>query len=81
VDLKTYQRETVIHRRVYEGLREHLRREHAGKYVALGQGQVIAITNTYDEASAAVNRLHPVPEYYLIFPAEMDPPFELAYDF
>jgi hypothetical protein len=38
------------------------------------------VADTFDEAQAAVQRWQPVPEYALIFPAEMEPAFELASD-
>lgn len=81
VDLATYKRETAINKPAYEQLRERIRRDYTGQYIALANGQLIAATPTFDEAKEAVHRLDPVPEYYLIFPAEMEPDFELAYDF
>jgi hypothetical protein len=79
--LETYQQQSAIHRRLYESLREQICRDHQGKYIALAQGRLVAIAPTYDEARSAIEQLEPVPEYYLIFPAEMEPAFELAYDF
>ena len=80
MDLATFERESAIHRKVYEGLREQIRREYAGQYVALAQGKLIAVAPTFDEAKAAVLELKPVPEYYLVFPAEMEPLFEPIQD-
>ncbi len=81
MDLATFERESALHRKVYEGLRDQIRREHAGQYVALAQGRLVTVAPTFDEARAAVLRLQPTPEYYLVFPAEMEPPFHLVYDF
>jgi hypothetical protein len=81
MDMATYKRETAINKPAYERLREQIRRDHQGQYIALANGQLIAATATFDEAEEAVQRLDPVPEYYLIFPAEIEPDFELAYDF
>ncbi len=80
MDRATFDGEALRHRRIYESSREEIKRKHAGKYVALGQGCVLASAPTYDEAQRIVEGLQPVPEYYLIFPAEMEPSFELAYD-
>jgi hypothetical protein len=81
MDLATFERETAIHRQVYAAIRDRVRRgEYAGKYLALAGGRHL-VSSTYDEAKAAVEKLEPVPEYFLIFPAEMDPPFELSWEF
>ncbi len=44
--------------------------------MALGDGRILASAADYDEVKAAVQELHPVPVFYLIFPAENEPPFE-----
>lgn len=80
MDRATFDRATALHRQVYEGLREQIQRDYAGKYVVLACGRLLVATETFDEAQAVVQNLRPVPEYALIFPAEMDPPFALAYD-
>jgi hypothetical protein len=76
MDAAMFQRETARNRRAYEARREQIRREHAGHYVALGEGRVLAAAQTYAEAMAAVQRLQPVPEYFLVFPATDEPIFE-----
>ena len=80
MDRQTFDREADLNRCAYESLREPIRRDYAGKYVALAQGRVVAVAPTFDEARAIVESLRPVPEYYLVFPAEMEPDFGLAYD-
>jgi hypothetical protein len=80
VDLPTYTRESNLNRQAYAQLREHLQREYAGKYVALAHGKLIGAAPSFDEARALVNRLDPVPEYYLVFPATAEPDFDLVYD-
>jgi hypothetical protein len=80
MDRATFDRETAVHCEVFERHRETIHRDCAGKYVVLTQGRLLAVTETFDEARSAVEQLQPLPEYILIFPAEMDPPFELAYD-
>jgi hypothetical protein len=81
MDAATFERETAFNRQAYESLRDHIRREHAGLYVALGQGRILAVAPTYDEALAAVQRQEPVPEYFLVFPADDEPVFEPFYDY
>jgi hypothetical protein len=81
MDQATFDRETAINRKAYEQLKDQIRTQHAGKYVALGLGKVLAVAPTFDEVKAAVDQLQPIPEHVLIFPAEMEPSFELVYDF
>jgi hypothetical protein len=80
VDLDTFSSESAINRRAYEALREQVRREYAGSYVALAHGKIVGAARTFDGARSLVERLVPVPEYYLVFPAEADPDFGLVYD-
>ena len=51
-----------------------------GQYVALAHGRVIGAAPTFDEARALVQRLQPTPEYYLVFPAGVEPDFDVVYD-
>jgi hypothetical protein len=81
MDQATFDRETAINRKAYEQLKDKIRTEHAGQYIALAYGRIIAASPSYDEVEAAVEKLQPMPEYYLIFPAEMDPPFEPVLDY
>jgi hypothetical protein len=76
VDAVTFERETSVNRKAYERLREQIRRDHAGHYVALGQGRILATSATYDGAMAAVQQVQPVPEFYLVFYADEEPSFE-----
>jgi len=78
--MATFTKESTLNRKAYEQLREHIRREYAGKYVALAHGKVVAAASTFDEARVLVERLESVPEYYLVFPAEVEPDFDLVYD-
>jgi hypothetical protein len=79
MDQATFERETARNRAAYEQLREQIRRDYAGRYIALGDGRILASSTDYHEVEALVQQLRPVPEYYLIFPAEMEPPFEPYY--
>lgn len=80
MDLATCQTEMSWNRKAYENLRDRIRTEFAGNYVALARGQVIAATATFDEALSAIRELQSQPEYYMIFPAESEPNFDLVYD-
>lgn len=81
MDMATYERETAINRKAYEALKDQIRAEHAGKYVALGSGRILAVAPTFDEVEAALGHLQDIPECYFVFPAEMEPHFELVYDY
>jgi Family of unknown function (DUF5678) len=76
MDETLFERETAANRAAYEGLRERVKREYAGQYVALAHGRIVAAAATFDQTMAAVQRLAPVPEYYLVFPANEEPCFE-----
>jgi hypothetical protein len=76
MDHVTYEREMAANRSAYENLRERIRRDYAGRYVALADAKIVAEATSYDAAVAAVQRLNPVPECYLVFPADEEPDFE-----
>ena len=76
MDEALFERETAANRAAYEGLRDRVKREYTGQYVALAHGTIVAAAPTFDETMAAVQRLTPVPEYYLVFPADEEPSFE-----
>ncbi len=76
MDLGTFQRERRLNCQACEGLREQIRSLRKGRYVALGQGKIFAFSDTYGEAMELVQRLRPVPEYFLVFLAEDEPAFE-----
>lgn len=80
MDLSTFTREAALNRQAYEQLREHIRHEHAGKYVALARGKVVGTAGTFAAARALVEQLVVRPDYYLVFPANADPDFDLIYD-
>jgi hypothetical protein len=79
MDQATFDRETAVNQAAYERLRDKIQRDYAGQYVALGQGKILAAAPTYDDAMAAVQDLQPVPEYFLVFPADEEPCF-VPYD-
>jgi hypothetical protein len=81
MDAETIEHEVARNRQAYATLREHIRRDYAGLYVALGEGRILAAAPSYDEALAAVGRLQPVPEYFLVFAADDEPGFEPFYDY
>ena len=80
MDRATFAKESHINRQAYERLRAQIRRDHAGKYVALAGGRVVGAANSFDAARALVERLELVPEYYLVFLADAEPNFDLVYD-
>jgi hypothetical protein len=76
MDQATFERELQVNRQAYEKLREQIRRDYAGKYVGIAEGRLIAAATTFEDVQAAIEQLQPVPEYFLIFPADEEPPFE-----
>ncbi len=76
MDDAAFEREMAVNRTAYEGLREQVRRDYAGQYVALAHGKIIAGGPNYDDVVAAVQKMSPLPEHYLVFPADEEPGFE-----
>jgi hypothetical protein len=66
----------ACNRQAYESLKDQIRPDYAGQYVAIAFGQIVATSPDFDEANAAVERLQPAPEHALVFLAEDDPAFE-----
>src|SRR5438093_887618 len=81
MDQVAFEQATALHREAYEKLREQIRRDYAGQYVGMAEGRLIAAAATYNEVKAAIERLTPTPEYYLIFEADDEPLFEAIDNF
>jgi len=80
VDIATYLRESDLNRQTYETLRERIRRDFAGQYVAMARGRIVGAATTFDAARRLIEQLDPTPEYYLVFPADVAPDFGLVHD-
>jgi hypothetical protein len=76
MDEQMYERWVAVNREAWDRLREQVHREHPDGYVALGEGCILASAPTYYETKAAVEQLSPVPEFFLVFPADEEPIFE-----
>jgi Family of unknown function (DUF5678) len=75
----TFDQEMACNRQAYEQLKEQIRRDYAGQYVAIAFGKIVAVNPDFDEAVAAVERLNPPPEHSVVFPASDEPMFEPFY--
>jgi hypothetical protein len=80
MNMATFTKESALNRQAFQHLRTQIRRDHSGQYVALAHGKILGAAPTFDEARALVICLDPVPEYYLVFPADNEPDFDLAFD-
>jgi hypothetical protein len=76
VDRSAFDEEMARNRLAYEGLREQIQREYAGKYVAMAFGRIVAVSPDFDQARKAVEQLTPAPTHALVFAAEDEPAFE-----
>jgi hypothetical protein len=76
MDLARFETELAQNRAAYERLRDAIRQDYAGKYVAIARGQLLGAAPTFEEASALVAQLEPGPEHFVVFPAEVEPMFE-----
>jgi hypothetical protein len=79
--MTTFATELVQNQEAYARLREQIRGMHAGRYVAIARGALVAVADSFDEAAAAVDRLRPPAEHFLVFPADDDPVFDVIDDF
>jgi hypothetical protein len=77
----SFEEQIDLNRRAYESVREEIRRNYAGQYVAIAQGRLVAAAPTYDEAVAAIRRLTPEPECFLVFEADEEPCFDVVTDY
>jgi len=68
-----FEREDAIHRKVYEELKDQIHRDCAGMFVGIANGRLIAASPSFDDVEAAIQKLKPVPEYFLLFPADEGP--------
>jgi hypothetical protein len=80
VSTTQFDQEMACNREVYERLKEQIRHDFAGQYVAIAFGKIIAISPNFDEAKTAVDRLQPAPAHCVVFPAEDEPHFEPVED-
>ena len=76
MEMSTFDRQMAVDRRAYETLREQITRDHAGKFVAIAFGNLMAPFNSFHEALYAVQALRPAPEHYLVFAADEQPIFD-----
>ncbi len=73
--------ELALNRTAFDGLREKIRQSPPGQYAAIAQGRLISLASTFEEAVAAIERLQPRPEHFLVFPVDEEPAFEVIDDF
>lgn len=78
---KRFEQSIAINEQTYKQLRDEIRQNHAGEYVAMVDGKIITTAPTYDEALASVHRLDPMPECYFIFEADNEPIFDVVTDY
>ena len=71
-----FDHELAENRKAYEALRDEIRRQHKGKYVAMAFGKIICISPDFDEAVRALDSLQPEPISAAVFAAEEEPAWE-----
>lgn len=68
--------ELEVNRQAYERLRDQIRRDHAGKYVGMAFGRIVAVDSNYDVVVAQMDSMAPMPACALVFAADDDPLFD-----
>lgn len=71
-----FEHELDQNKQAWNTLRAQVRREYAGKFVALAFGRIVGSDLRVDRLTAVVESLDPKPVHYEIFPAETDPLFD-----
>ena len=66
----TFDEQMELNRAAYERVREEIHRAGSGHYAAIAAGRLLAITEDFHSAVAAVESLAPIPEHYLVFPTD-----------
>ena len=74
----TFDEQMELNRAAYERVREEIRRRGAGHYVAIASGRLLAITDDFPSAAAAIEALQPAPEHFLVFPSDAEPIFDVV---
>lgn len=76
-----FEQAILLNRAAYASLREQIRTQHAGQYVVLGNGRLLAWAPTYDDAVAKLRQLSSPPECYFVFQADDEPVFDVFTDY
>jgi hypothetical protein len=63
-------------KRAWALLRDQVRKDHAGQFVALAFGRIVAADTRVDRLTATIEAMDPKPAHFEIFPAEADPLFD-----
>jgi hypothetical protein len=72
----TFDQEVECNRRAYEGLKEQIRRDYAGQYVAIAFGRIVAVNPDFHKVTEAIECLQPAPAHAAAFLAEDEPAWE-----
>ena len=73
-----FNKEMEENKRAWEKLRDWVPRDYAGQIVALAFGRIVASGSRVDQVNAAVEALDPKPAFYEVFPAEVEPLFDVV---
>jgi hypothetical protein len=71
-----FDQEMACNRQAYEKIKDQIRRDYAGKFVAIAFGKIVAVSPVVEDVIVAVERLEPTPEHSVVFLAEEEPVFE-----
>lgn len=77
----TFSTELTENRAAYQRHREQIRQAASGHYAAIAHGRLVAVTSSFEDALAAIERLQPAPQHFLVFPVDEEPAFEVIDDF
>jgi hypothetical protein len=63
-------------KKFYENSRDWIKKEHSGKYVIIGNGELLDVKNTYDDAIALTDKYSKDLPALIVFRGDEEPVFE-----
>jgi hypothetical protein len=76
IDAEAFEREMALNREAWKKLRDQVRRDYAGQYVAMAHGKIVGASPDFDAATVAAIKHAPVRNCFLVWPADEEPIFE-----
>jgi len=65
--------EEKLNAKAYEMLKSDILAKHQGRYVAIAEGRLLAVSSDFDQALAKIKEFAPDAKHYLVFKAGEEP--------
>lgn len=77
----TFDEQMDLNRSAYAQVHDQIEQAGPGHFAAIAAGRLVAISDDFDSAIAAIQSLSPVPDHYLVFPTDSEPVFDVVDSF